>query len=140
MHGIPRVVFEPNAEPGFTNRVLANMATRIAVAHAETAERLGPQGRCHRLPGAPEFFSVPPREHREPFRILITGGSHGALPINRAVVDSLDLLAREKISFSSCIRPANATIMPYGAYAGVNSTRRFCPSSRIWRSGLPRLT
>ena len=40
-HGIPSVVFEPNVEPGFTNRVLAGMATRVAVAHDKTAARFG---------------------------------------------------------------------------------------------------
>src|ERR1700722_5824728 len=29
-HGLPTIVFEPNAEPGFTNRVLAGMVDRIA--------------------------------------------------------------------------------------------------------------
>jgi UDP-N-acetylglucosamine--N-acetylmuramyl-(pentapeptide) pyrophosphoryl-undecaprenol N-acetylglucosamine transferase len=96
MHRIPSVVFEPNVEPGFTNRVLANIATRVAVAHAETAERLGSKAVVTGCPVRPEFFSVPPREHWEPFRILVTGGSRGALPINRAVVDSLDILATRK--------------------------------------------
>ena len=41
MHRIPTVVFEPNVEPGFTNRVLAAIATRVAVAQQETAGRLG---------------------------------------------------------------------------------------------------
>ena len=36
---------------------------------------------------------MPRKEHREPFTLLVTGGSRGALPINRAVVDSLDRLA-----------------------------------------------
>jgi UDP-N-acetylglucosamine--N-acetylmuramyl-(pentapeptide) pyrophosphoryl-undecaprenol N-acetylglucosamine transferase len=96
MHGIPSVIFEPNVEPGFTNRVLANMATRVAVAHSETADKLGTKAVVTGCPVRPEFFSVRPREHREPFRILITGGSRGAMPINRAVVDSLDRLATRK--------------------------------------------
>jgi UDP-N-acetylglucosamine--N-acetylmuramyl-(pentapeptide) pyrophosphoryl-undecaprenol N-acetylglucosamine transferase len=41
LHRIPSVIFEPNVEPGFTNRVLARMATRVAVAHEQTAARLG---------------------------------------------------------------------------------------------------
>jgi len=90
LSGVPTVVFEPNVEPGFTNRILANMATRVAVAHAETAEKLGRWAVLTGCPVRPEFFSVPPKEHRAPFNILITGGSRGALPINRAVVDSLD--------------------------------------------------
>ncbi len=43
-----------------------------------------------------EFFAVPKKEHHAPLTLLITGGSRGALPINRAVVDSLDLLVRRK--------------------------------------------
>jgi UDP-N-acetylglucosamine--N-acetylmuramyl-(pentapeptide) pyrophosphoryl-undecaprenol N-acetylglucosamine transferase len=96
MHAIPTVVFEPNVEPGFTNRVLASTATRVAVAHAETAEKLGRKAVVTGCPVRKEFFSVPSPEHHEPFRLLITGGSRGAAPINRAVVDSLDLLAARK--------------------------------------------
>ena len=96
MHGIPGVIFEPNVEPGFTNRVLAGMAARAAVAHQETAHRLGPKAIVTGCPVRPEFFAVPRKEHCPPFTLLITGGSGGALPINRAVVGSLDRLAAEK--------------------------------------------
>ena len=96
LNSIPTVIFEPNVEPGFTNRVLANMASRVAVAHQETAERLGRKSVVTGCPVRREFFSVPPKEHSLPFRILITGGSRGAAPINRAVVASLDLLAPRK--------------------------------------------
>jgi UDP-N-acetylglucosamine--N-acetylmuramyl-(pentapeptide) pyrophosphoryl-undecaprenol N-acetylglucosamine transferase len=96
MHRVPTVVFEPNVEAGFTNRVLAGIATRAAVAHQETAGRLGSKAILTGCPVRPEFFAVPPKEHRPPFTLLITGGSRGALPINRAVVDSLDLLAARK--------------------------------------------
>jgi len=96
IHRIPTVVFEPNVEPGFTNRVLASFATRVAVAHQETAARLGEKAVVTGCPVRPEFFSAPQKEHRAPFNILITGGSRGALPINRAVIDSLDRLAARK--------------------------------------------
>ncbi len=96
MHAIPSVVFEPNVEPGFTNRVLANMATRVAVAHEETVDKLGRKAVVTGCPVRKEFFASTPREHRQPFRILITGGSRGAAPINRALVDSLDILAARK--------------------------------------------
>jgi UDP-N-acetylglucosamine--N-acetylmuramyl-(pentapeptide) pyrophosphoryl-undecaprenol N-acetylglucosamine transferase len=95
-HAIPSVVFEPNVEPGFTNRILARMATRVAVAHADTAARLGSKAVVTGCPVRKEFFSIPPKEHRAPFTVLITGGSRGALPVNRAVVDSLDRLAARK--------------------------------------------
>jgi len=96
LHGIPSVVFEPNVEPGFTNRVLARLATRIAVANSETASRLGRKAVVTGCPVRREFFAAPPKDHRAPFTVLITGGSRGALPINRAVVDSLDRLAERK--------------------------------------------
>jgi UDP-N-acetylglucosamine--N-acetylmuramyl-(pentapeptide) pyrophosphoryl-undecaprenol N-acetylglucosamine transferase len=100
LSGIPTVVFEPNAEPGFTNRVLADMATRIATAY-ETPTKLWP--RKATLTGIPvrsEFFKIPPRAPSEPFHILITGGSQGALIINRTLIDAADLLAaqQERIS------------------------------------------
>ena len=96
MSSIPTVIFEPNAAPGFTNRVLADMATRVATAYQTTAERWGKKAVVTGCPVREEFFDVSMREHRPPFRILITGGSRGALPINRAVVDSMDLLAARK--------------------------------------------
>ncbi len=96
LHRVPTVIFEPNVEPGFANRALAGFATRIAVANQETVVRFGKKAVVTGCPIRPEFFAIPPKEHLEPFHILITGGSRGALPINRAVIDSLDTLAPRK--------------------------------------------
>ena len=95
-HRIPSAIFEPNVEPGFTNRALARIVTRIATANAETAKRFGPKAVVTGCPVRQEFFSIPRREHRAPFHILITGGSRGAMPINQAVIESLDRLAPRK--------------------------------------------
>ena len=62
----------------------------------ETAERFGRKAVVTGCPVRAEFFAIGKKEHRAPFNILITGGSRGALPINRAVVDSLDRLAARK--------------------------------------------
>jgi UDP-N-acetylglucosamine--N-acetylmuramyl-(pentapeptide) pyrophosphoryl-undecaprenol N-acetylglucosamine transferase len=96
LHGVPTMIFEPNVEPGFTNRVLASLANRVACGFSETAKRFGDRAIVTGIPVRHEFFSIARKEHREPFNILITGGSRGALPINRAVVDSLDILATRK--------------------------------------------
>ena len=96
LRSIPTVIFEPNAEPGFTNRVLAGLVRRVAVTYPAAAERLGAKAAVTGCPVRPEFFAIQPKEHTPPFRILITGGSQGALPINRAVIDTLDLLAPRK--------------------------------------------
>jgi UDP-N-acetylglucosamine--N-acetylmuramyl-(pentapeptide) pyrophosphoryl-undecaprenol N-acetylglucosamine transferase len=96
VHGIPTVVFEPNVEPGFTNRILAGLATRVAVASDQTAARFGSKAVVTGVPIRKEFFAIAAKTHRAPFTLLITGGSRGALPINRAVIDSLDRLAERK--------------------------------------------
>lgn len=99
-HFLPTVIFEPNAEPGFTNLVLANLVTRVATAYEAAAVRMGRKAVVTGCPVRREFFGCPPREHAAPFHVLITGGSQGALAINRAVVDALDLLAVRKKELS----------------------------------------
>jgi len=96
LKGIPSVIFEPNAEPGFTNKVVARFAKRIATGYEVTAKRWGAKAKLTGCPVRPEFFAIEPHPVGQPLRLLITGGSQGALPINRAFVDAMDLLARRK--------------------------------------------
>jgi UDP-N-acetylglucosamine--N-acetylmuramyl-(pentapeptide) pyrophosphoryl-undecaprenol N-acetylglucosamine transferase len=96
LRGLPTVIFEPNAEPGFTNRVLAGMVTRVATAYEAPTKLWGRKATLTGIPVRQEFFDVPQRVPAEPFHILITGGSQGALAINRTVVDSADLLSTKK--------------------------------------------
>ena len=100
LRGIPNIIFEPNAEPGFTNKVLARMSRRIATGYPITAEKFGKKAVLTGNPVRAEFFSIAPRKPEKPFRILITGGSQGALPINRTVVDAMDRLAARKSELS----------------------------------------
>jgi UDP-N-acetylglucosamine--N-acetylmuramyl-(pentapeptide) pyrophosphoryl-undecaprenol N-acetylglucosamine transferase len=93
---IPNVIFEPNAEPGFTNRVLARISTRIAAGYQASARAWGAKATVTGCPVRPEFFSIPPRAPQKPFRLLVTGGSQGALVINRTFVDAMDRLATRK--------------------------------------------
>jgi UDP-N-acetylglucosamine--N-acetylmuramyl-(pentapeptide) pyrophosphoryl-undecaprenol N-acetylglucosamine transferase len=96
LRGIPNVIFEPNAEPGFTNKVLVKLSKRIATGYEVTAKALGSKAVVTGNPVRAEFFDIAPRKPEKPFRLLITGGSQGALPINRAFVDAMDLLAARK--------------------------------------------
>src|SRR5712675_2586829 len=96
LHRVPNVIFEPNAEPGFTNRVLAKMSKRIAAGYERSAKALGLKAVVTGCPVREEFFAIKPREWQKPFRLLVTGGSQGALPINRAFVDAIDRLAVRK--------------------------------------------
>jgi UDP-N-acetylglucosamine--N-acetylmuramyl-(pentapeptide) pyrophosphoryl-undecaprenol N-acetylglucosamine transferase len=100
LHGIPNVIFEPNAEPGFTNKVLARLSKRVATGYEVTARGLGGKGVVTGNPVRAEFFPIEPRALQEPLHLLITGGSQGALPINRTFVDAMDLLAARKNELS----------------------------------------
>ena len=93
---IPNVIFEPNAEPGLTNKLLAHLAKKIATGYPVSAKAWGD---CAVVTGCPvrqEFFSTPSRKPEKPIRLLVTGGSQGALPINRTFIQAAELLATRK--------------------------------------------
>jgi UDP-N-acetylglucosamine--N-acetylmuramyl-(pentapeptide) pyrophosphoryl-undecaprenol N-acetylglucosamine transferase len=100
MHGIPNVIFEPNAEPGFTNKSLARISTRIATGYEVSARTWGAKAVVTGCPVRPEFLTIAQRIPQKPLRVLITGGSQGALPVNRAFVDAMDFLATRKNEMS----------------------------------------
>jgi len=100
LNGVPNVIFEPNAEPGFTNKVLARFSKRIATGYEISARVWGAKAVVTGCPVRPEFFAIAPRPVQKPFRLLVTGGSQGALPINRTFVDAMDLLAARKHDLS----------------------------------------
>jgi UDP-N-acetylglucosamine--N-acetylmuramyl-(pentapeptide) pyrophosphoryl-undecaprenol N-acetylglucosamine transferase len=98
--GVPNVIFEPNAEPGLTNRLLARISKRIATGYEVSARAWGKKAVVTGCPVRSEFFSITPRKLEKPYRLLVTGGSQGALPINRTFVDAMDLLAARKSELS----------------------------------------
>lgn len=89
---VPIVVLEQNAVPGLTNAVLAVFADRVALAHPSRGRR-EPKYRVTGNPLRPGFFDVPAYEFREPFTLLVLGGSQGARSLNRAALDAADLLS-----------------------------------------------
>ena len=100
LNGVPNVIFEPNAEPGFTNRILARIAKRITTGYEVAARGWGDKAILTGCPVRTEFFAAPVRKPERPFRLLVTGGSQGALPINRTFVDALDRLETRKTELS----------------------------------------
>lgn len=97
---VPNVIFEPNAEPGLTNKLLAKVSKRIAVGYEISTQLWKNKAVLTGCPVRSEFFSITPRLLQKPFRLLITGGSQGALPINRTFVDAMDRLATRKNELS----------------------------------------
>ncbi len=61
--GIPTVLIEPNARPGFTNRLLAPVVRAAALGFAESAPVYGKKAHVTGLPIRRAFFEIPPRRH-----------------------------------------------------------------------------
>ncbi|MBT8039695.1 MAG: undecaprenyldiphospho-muramoylpentapeptide beta-N-acetylglucosaminyltransferase [Gammaproteobacteria bacterium] len=100
LRGIPLLVHEQNRVPGMTNRTLARFADTVLQAFPGS----WPEQTAAPTVGNPvrrDVISLPaPAERfagREgPIRILLTGGSQGALALNRLVPEALGLLASEQ--------------------------------------------
>jgi len=103
--GIPRAILEPNAIPGFTNRLLWRFSDLVFVAF-EKAKSFFPEKKV-RLTGTPVRsdlteigrLSVGAHGHaplhgesRKYFTVLVLGGSQGATAINKAMVAALPVL------------------------------------------------
>ena len=91
---VPLVVMEPNAVPGFANRLIARRVFRALVGFPETAAWF-PKGSTEvtGLPVRREFFAIQPKSSG-PFTVLITGGSRGARTLNRASQESWKLFRK----------------------------------------------
>lgn len=99
--GVPTMVAEQNALPGFTNRVLARFVRAAAVSFEEAKRYFGGKAEVTGNPVRAEFFEVPEKQPGEVVEILITGGSQGARAINDAMIDALLMLSGEsgRLSF-----------------------------------------
>jgi UDP-N-acetylglucosamine--N-acetylmuramyl-(pentapeptide) pyrophosphoryl-undecaprenol N-acetylglucosamine transferase len=82
---VPVVVMEPNAVPGFTNRVIGRFVRRALVSFEETVRYFVP-GRAEvtGLPVREEFFHIAPKPLGGALGILVTGGSQGSKTLNNA--------------------------------------------------------
>jgi len=96
--GVPLVIMEPNAVPGFTNRHIARWVSRALLSFEET-RRFFPPGRTD-VTGRPvrqEFFDLPEKKESSEFTVLITGGSQGSQTLNRAAQQVWPLLREAQI-------------------------------------------
>jgi UDP-N-acetylglucosamine--N-acetylmuramyl-(pentapeptide) pyrophosphoryl-undecaprenol N-acetylglucosamine transferase len=84
--GVPAVILEPNARPGFTNRVLRPFARHAACAYEETRRAFGAKGVLTGNPVRAGFAAAPARERREPLTLLAFGGSQGSRVLNEALL------------------------------------------------------
>jgi UDP-N-acetylglucosamine--N-acetylmuramyl-(pentapeptide) pyrophosphoryl-undecaprenol N-acetylglucosamine transferase len=92
--GVRTVVLEPNAKPGFTNKVLAPFVRHAACAYESARRAFGSRGVLTGNPVRGGFAGIPRKEHRPPLTLLAFGGSQGSRVINEALVAALPHLPK----------------------------------------------
>jgi UDP-N-acetylglucosamine--N-acetylmuramyl-(pentapeptide) pyrophosphoryl-undecaprenol N-acetylglucosamine transferase len=98
--GVPTLVMDSNALPGFTNRRLAPFITKAALTFEEALPYFGKKGIVTGNPVRREFFDIAPRVRGEKANLLIFGGSQGARAINDAMARALALLPRARLQIT----------------------------------------
>jgi UDP-N-acetylglucosamine--N-acetylmuramyl-(pentapeptide) pyrophosphoryl-undecaprenol N-acetylglucosamine transferase len=93
---IPTMVVEPNAMPGFTNRVLSRFVDGAALSFEDAQEYFGGRGVVTGNPVRSDFGLLMKKDRGSKVNILIFGGSQGAHAINVAMVEALKHLAAVK--------------------------------------------
>ncbi len=81
---LPTMVYEPNAVPGMTNRLIGKRVSAAAVNFAQTAEFFRGAS-VTGVPVRPEIFELPERAADAAPRLLVTAGSQGAKVFNETM-------------------------------------------------------
>ena len=94
---IPLVIHEQNSVAGTTNRMLAKMATKVLQAFPHSL----PEAECCGNPVRAEIAAIAAPQQRlaqrqGPVKMLVLGGSRGALALNKLVPQALAILAPEE--------------------------------------------
>jgi UDP-N-acetylglucosamine--N-acetylmuramyl-(pentapeptide) pyrophosphoryl-undecaprenol N-acetylglucosamine transferase len=90
--GVNTVILEPNAKPGFTNRVLKPFVRAAACSYEEARREFGAKGVVTGNPVRGGFAALARKTHALPHTLLVFGGSQGSRIINHAVVAALPRL------------------------------------------------
>ena len=93
---IPTMVVEPNAMPGFTNRVLARLVDAAALSFEDARKYFRHLVIVTGNPVRIDFARLAKKLRGEKLHLLIFGGSQGARAINEAMTGALPLIASKK--------------------------------------------
>jgi len=96
LSGIPTMIVEPNAMPGFTNRVLARFVDAASLSFADAQKYFRRRAVVTGNPVRLDFAKLDKKPRDDKLSLLIFGGSQGARAINKAMVESLSMLAEKK--------------------------------------------
>jgi UDP-N-acetylglucosamine--N-acetylmuramyl-(pentapeptide) pyrophosphoryl-undecaprenol N-acetylglucosamine transferase len=101
--GIPVVIQEQNSIPGLTNRILAKTADCIFASFPQTVKWFMAKKTLYT--GNPVRKNIVAaskklkKNSNDSFTVFIVGGSQGASPINKAIVESLEYLKNNNVTF-----------------------------------------
>ncbi len=114
---VPTMVFEPNAMPGFANRIVGKRVRAAAVNFA-SAERWFRNSEVTGIPVRPEFFHLHPPTGAFP-HLLVFGGSQGARIFNtnlpKVIAALLDAVPGLTVLHQSGVRNGEVTQAAYEA-------------------------
>ncbi len=94
--GIPTLILEPNAYPGYTNRLLARWVRKAVVAFDSTLPHFKNKGIRLGNPVREGFTQQPRKTRTADLSVLVFGGSQGSHFLNETVTAALPLLAGHK--------------------------------------------
>ncbi len=100
----PTMIVEPNALPGFTNRVLSRWVRAAALTFSEAQRFFPGKAVITGNPVRPEFFSISARPMGDSPHILIFGGSQGSHALNLAMLDLLPFLLKQHIHVTATLQ------------------------------------
>lgn len=84
------LIMEPNAYPGLTNRWLARVADRVALALPDAGNHFGVKAEVTGIPVRAEFLRIAARPRAGGhLTLLIYGGSQGSRALNRIMCEAL---------------------------------------------------
>jgi len=91
--GIPTLILEQNAGPGFTNRLLLRWVRKAVAAFDASLPAFRGKAVALGNPVRDEFYAVSPKPHGGRLSLLILGGSQGSHFLNTALAAALPRLA-----------------------------------------------
>jgi len=122
---VPTLAYEPNAVPGFTNRVLGKRVSAAAVNFPQTASFFR-NAQVTGVPVRPEIFALAPKAAGEAPRLLVTAGSNGAQVFNETLpkiaARLMEAVPGLSIVHQSGVRQLDATQAAYAA-SGADPSR-----------------
>src|SRR6185295_17725426 len=131
LRGIPTMVLEQNAVPGFTNRMLAPWVRAAAVTYEQARSYFRDKAIVTGNPVRAEFFSetmTPGRGTARTPRLLVLGGSQGAHAINVAMQQAAAELARRAGGLDIVHQTGERDLAAVqAAYASAGLTARVAP-------------